>query len=112
MVRRTMAAVGVGIALLIATATSAGAHDTSLAWRGNSATVSNGHQRVSIADRGCTPARRVFVQFQGRTTWGAIYTSRLNAPCGGVAIRNEAPRRVIRYRICVTTIGCSGWRAA
>jgi hypothetical protein len=112
MVRRMMAALGIGIALLIPVATSASAHDTSLAYRGNSAGVDNNHQRVRVSDRGCTRARPVFVQFQGRTTWGAIYTARLNAPCGGLAFRNEAPRRVIRYRLCETTIGCSAWKAA
>lgn len=112
MIRRIMAALAIGIVLPMAVATSASAHDTSLTYRGNAAGVTNGHQRVMVSDRGCTPSRPVFVQFYGRTTWGAVYVDELDAPCGGIAFQNEAPRRVIRYRICETTIGCSVWKAA
>lgn len=111
-IRRMMAAAGLGLALSTVLATPASAHDFSFGYRGNSAALSNGHRRVSVADQGCNPGRPVFAQYYRRALGGiTIVADEVRAPCGGVGIETS-PTTVVRLRICETTIGCSGWRNA
>jgi hypothetical protein len=111
-IRRMIAAVGVTIALLMALAAPASAHDTDINSRLDRAWVRQGHTLIGVYDGGgvCEPGRVTYVHFYVSTIGG--YVERfLNAPCGGIAEENWYPNQIGRYQVCNTYYGdCSPWR--
>jgi hypothetical protein len=108
MIRRIVTAVGISIALLMGLATPASAHDVQIYHGANAAWVWS-HNSVEVWDQICTAGKPVFTQYYVSTIGGSVLY-RLDAPCGGTGRRNHYPQQVTMFRLCETTVGCSGWK--
>lgn len=107
-IRHIMASVGIGIALLLAVATPASAHETDLYWRDGQASVRS-HRTIFVYDQVCNPGRAVFARYYVSTIGGSVRYD-LYAPCGGGTSRDHRPQQITKYQLCEVSIGCSGWK--
>jgi hypothetical protein len=97
---------GVAAAAVSAPAEPAGAHESTLNWKFGSVTVGAGHAGIRVCSPG--PVGVYLARYTTRT--GSQRA--LAAPYAGGCNDLVDGDGIVRYRLCVVDLGCSGWKAA
>jgi hypothetical protein len=110
-IRRLVAAIGIGIALLVSHAAPASAHTVEFSHSGGGSGASTGHQTVVVRDTQCD-GHGVYMEYDVSTIGGLVrFTTWDPDECGGAGGQsNTYPQTITRARLCVASEGCTLWR--
>jgi hypothetical protein len=113
MIRRKMAAVGIGVATIVATlailAAPASAHDVDV-YHGYDHGWVWSHNEVHVDDVECD-GHSSYVEYYVSTIGGLVYYNLYDHTCQNLGeYRNHYPQQVTQVRICEAGEGCSAWR--
>lgn len=108
MLRRIVAAMGIGIAALAILATPASAHDVHVYHEYDHGWVWS-HHEVYVDDVECD-GHSVYVEYYVSTIGGLVYYNLYDNTCQNLGeYRNHYPQQVTKIRICETGVSCSNW---
>jgi hypothetical protein len=112
MIRRMMAAAGIGVATIVATlavlAAPATAHDVEV-WHEYDHGWVWSHNEVHVDDGECD-GNASYVEYYVSTIGGLVYYNLYDHTCQNLGeYRNHYPQQVTKFRLCEVNAGCTGW---
>jgi hypothetical protein len=108
-IRRIVAGVGISIALLVALAAPASAHDVHVYHEYDHGWVYS-HHEVHVDDVECD-GNSSYVEYYVSTIGGLVYYNLYDSTCQNLGTyRDHYPQQVTKIRICEANVSCGAWR--
>jgi hypothetical protein len=108
MIRRMVAAVAIGIAVLAVLAAPASAHDVYLSHGYDQGWVWS-HNEVHVDDVECD-GNASYVEYYVSTIGGLVYYNLYDSTCQNLGnYRNHYPQQVTKFRLCEANVSCTAW---